>query len=186
MDTIDSDDAYANVKSFEADEVIEQSAEVLEEEELLRMEGMAQGSLQSLSVDSDDEPSESDDDEEMENQESPKSTKATQLNPLQKVHAIAVHCTSGPKRRKKMRVINRSPKLEPLAVIKGLKIRWGSVLAEIRRARRLKPGFNRYVATLDEGKSAEKSLRPARNLKRKLTITDEEWDVLDELIQTSE
>ena len=47
-------------------------------------------------------------------------------------------------------------------------------------------GFNQYVATLDDGKSAEKNIRAARNLKKKLTITDEEWDVLDELIQILE
>ncbi|KAG9077091.1 hypothetical protein FRC06_009101, partial [Ceratobasidium sp. 370] len=84
MDPIDSDDAYAAVKSFEADEIVEQSAEVLEEEELMRKERIAQDSLQSLMIDSDDEASESEDDEDTEIQESSKATNVAQLNPLQK------------------------------------------------------------------------------------------------------
>ncbi|KAB5587497.1 Zinc finger BED domain-containing protein 4 [Ceratobasidium theobromae] len=84
-----------------------------------------------------------------------------------------------------MRIIIRALGLELRAVIKSVKVRWNSILAEIRRAALLKAAINQYVATLDEGKSGA-ALRRARALKKKWTITDEEWDLLDELVKILE
>ena len=101
-----------------------------------------------------------------------------------------------------MRVITRALGLEPHAVIKSVKVRWNSILAEIRRAILLKSvsfslktfilvshafskAINQYVSTLDEGKSGA-LLRRARVLKKKWTLTDEEWDVLDEIVKILE
>ena len=45
--------------------------------------------------------------------------------------------------------------------------------------------FNQYVAMLDEGKSGKEQAF-ARGLKKKLTIRDEEWDMLAELVKILE
>ncbi|KDN33936.1 hypothetical protein RSAG8_12973, partial [Rhizoctonia solani AG-8 WAC10335] len=80
-----------------------------------------------------------------------------------------------------MRMITRALGLELRAIIKSVKVRWNSILAEIRRAILLKPAINQYVAMLDEGKNGV-ALRRARALKKKLAIVDEEWDALNELV----
>lgn len=54
-DSLDTDDAYALAKSFEEHEAIENSMEVLEEEERLRNEAGGKGAL--FAEESDDEPS---------------------------------------------------------------------------------------------------------------------------------
>ncbi|CAE6411234.1 unnamed protein product [Rhizoctonia solani] len=84
-----------------------------------------------------------------------------------------------------MRIITRSLGIELRAVIKSVPTRWNSVLAEVRRAIKLKAAFNQYVAKLDEGVTGAK-LRAARSLKKKWTITDEEWDALEELVRLLE
>ncbi|KDN38533.1 hypothetical protein RSAG8_09422, partial [Rhizoctonia solani AG-8 WAC10335] len=174
------------VDSFEDGEVFEQSAEVLEEEERLRGEENDPDAHADLADTSDDEW----DDIEAESQPTPMGSYAQPsqilsheaLNCVQKVHCIVVDITSSPARRKRMRTITRALGLELRAVIKSVKVRWNSILAEIRRAILLKPAINQYVATLDEGKSGV-ALRKARALKKKLTIGDEEWDALIELVQ---
>lgn len=89
MDAIDSDSAYAVVKSFEDGEIIEQSAEVREEEECIQNETEARDSLQPLGVDLDDDLSESEGEDQTEDQHSSQSTKTMQLNPVQKVSQIS-------------------------------------------------------------------------------------------------
>lgn len=90
MDPIDSDSAYAVAKSFEDDEVIEQSAEVLEEEERIRNEEQVRGNPQSTGVGLEDDLSESEGEEDqMEEQNTSKSTGTTQLNPVQKVSQVS-------------------------------------------------------------------------------------------------
>ncbi|EUC60715.1 Zf(Bed)-4 protein, putative [Rhizoctonia solani AG-3 Rhs1AP] len=191
MDSLESDDMYAAVKSFEEGEVIENSAEVLEEEGRLRSEDCPPGhsgppdnfddDLSDLEVY--EQPGDSISPQP--SQRTPGSEPNNTLNCVQKVHEIAVHITSSAKRRKRMRNIIRALKLEPRAVIKSVRVRWNSILAEIRRALLLKPAFNQYVATLDEGKTG-KQQTAARALKKKLTIKDEEWDIMDELVKILE
>ncbi|QRV87055.1 Zinc finger, BED-type predicted [Ceratobasidium sp. AG-Ba] len=178
-ETIDTDEAYAYIKSFDDDELFEQAAEVLEEEKRLRGE---------LAEDSDVESSDSEDELDCA-LDIPKSQPTTpanrMLNPVQKVHAIVLHCTSSASRRKRMRAVTRSLNLEPLAVIKGEKMRWNSTYAELKRAKKLKPAFNQYVATLDEGKPSNGQTQ-ARMMKKVLTMADEEWDAIDEVLKILE
>ncbi|CAE7179522.1 unnamed protein product [Rhizoctonia solani] len=190
MDPLDTDEQYAVVKSFEEGEIFEQSAEVLEEEERLRG-NENESDTHTMPIDASDEELE---DLAVVNQPNPpvdpgsqpsQSLPNEELNCLQKVHCIVVDITSSTARQKRMRAIIWALGLELRAVIKSVKVRWNSILAEIRRAILLKAAINQYVLTLDEGKSGV-SLRRARALKKKWTITDEEWDLLDEIVKILE
>ncbi|KAG8693014.1 hypothetical protein FRC11_003218, partial [Ceratobasidium sp. 423] len=181
MESLDTDEQYAIVKSFEEGEVFEQSAEVLEEEE--RFQG-DENELETHATPIDASDEEWDETEARDqfnvsmvsNSQPSQGSPNEQLNCVQKVHAA---------HRKRMRTITQALGLEPRAVIKSVKVRWNSILAEVRRAILLKAAINQYVATLDEGKSGA-ALRRARALKKKWTITDEEWDALDELVKILE
>ncbi|CUA72929.1 Zinc finger BED domain-containing protein 4 [Homo sapiens] [Rhizoctonia solani] len=192
MDPMDDDSSeqYAIVKSFKEGEIFEESSDVLEEEEQL------QGEEQDLDthVDSAEVSEDEMEDAETGNNRAdftglgsqPSQNSANDnLNCVQKVHCIAVDITSSAARRKRMRMITRALGLERRAIIKGVKVGWNSILAEIRRAILLKSAINQYVATLDEGKTGA-ALRRARKLKKKWTITDEEWDALEELVKILE
>ncbi|EUC56482.1 hypothetical protein RSOL_180190, partial [Rhizoctonia solani AG-3 Rhs1AP] len=189
MDPLDTDEQYAIVKSFEEDEIFEHSAEVLEEEERLRSNENESDTHVMLNDTSD---------EELDNlvvgnqadtidfgSQPSQNFPSNELNCVQKVHCIVVDITSSAARRKRMRAIIRALGLELRAVIKSVKVRWNSILAEIRRAILLKAAINQYVSTLDDGKSGA-SLRRARALKKKWTISDEEWDVLCEIVKILE
>ncbi|EUC56077.1 HAT family dimerization protein, partial [Rhizoctonia solani AG-3 Rhs1AP] len=183
MDPLDDDDAeqYSIIKSFEEGEIFEESAEVLEEEERLKGEEKDSDTYMEWADVSDEEW----DEDGVGNYpigsvNSTSRPSQTELNCVQKVHCIVVDITSSAARRKRMRMITWALGLEPRAVIKSVKVRWNSILAEICRAILLKPAINQYVATLDEGKTGVALCR-VRALKKKLAIVDEEWDALNEL-----
>ncbi|KAG8707835.1 hypothetical protein FRC09_001583 [Ceratobasidium sp. 395] len=111
--------------------------------------------------------------------------KARVLNVLEKIHAIAVHATGSPARRKKMRQMVWTLCGSLLAIIKSMPVRWNSVLAEIRRAYTLKKAINQWVATLDEGLTSN-ALAAARERKQRWAISDNEWDLVALLIKLLE
>ncbi|CCO37231.1 hypothetical protein BN14_11386 [Rhizoctonia solani AG-1 IB] len=186
MDPMDDNDPeqYSIVKSFREGEVFEESAEVTEEEERLQSEEQNyDGQLDPVDILDDklnhlEESSQANvTDSNSQSGQNPND----ELNCIQKVHAIAVDITSSAARRKRMRMITRALGLERRAIIKSVRVRWNSILAEVRQAILLKPAINQYVATMDEGKTGV-ALRRARTLKKKWTIIDEEWDALKELV----
>ncbi|EUC56087.1 HAT family dimerization protein, partial [Rhizoctonia solani AG-3 Rhs1AP] len=103
------------------------------------------------------------------------------LNPVQKIHAISVHCTASPLRRKKMYELIKLLCKTPRAVIKSMSIRWNTILAELRRALELRAAYDQWVNTLDVGKSGRER-RIAQALKSKLNMADREWDVASEIV----
>ncbi|KAF8749957.1 protein dimerization [Rhizoctonia solani] len=190
MDPIENDETYSLAKAFEEGEILEQSAEVLEEEERLQGEENKLATHPAL-VDALDE--------ELNNTETVNQpqivaildSQPTQvalgdkLNCVQKVHSIVVDITSSAAHQKQMRTITQALGLELRAVIKSVRVRWNSVLAEIRCAILLKAAINQYVATLDDGKTGALLCR-ARALKRKWTITDDKGDELNKLVRILE
>ncbi|CAE6420228.1 unnamed protein product [Rhizoctonia solani] len=189
MDPLDTDKQYAIVKSFEEDEIFERSAEVLEEEEQLRTNKNESDTHAILNDTSDEEL----DNSAVGNQadtidfgsQPSQNFPSSELNCVQKIHCIVVDITSSAARRKQMRAITWALGLELHAVIKSVKVRWNSILAEIRRAILLKAAINQYVLTLDNGKSRALLWR-ARALKKKWSISDKEWDVLCEIVKILE
>ncbi|QRV78870.1 hAT family dimerization protein [Ceratobasidium sp. AG-Ba] len=107
------------------------------------------------------------------------------LSPHQKIHAIAVHCTASPQRRKIMGEYIRAFCTIVLAVIKSMVIRWNTVLAELRRALQLRPAFDHWVNTLDTGKTG-KARRVAQKQKRMWALSDREWIITEELVHILE
>ncbi|QRV95762.1 Zinc finger, BED-type predicted [Ceratobasidium sp. AG-Ba] len=162
VEPVETDEAYAYIKSFESDEIFEESAEVLEEERRIRGE---------LSDDSDDESSDSDGDEAILANETIKAqvskNASKHLNPVQKVHALSFYIVQPvhPVERKCGILFDHSNSL--------------------KRARKLKAAFNQYVATLDDGKSSREQGH-ARALKRIMCMMDEEWDAIDEILKVLE
>ncbi|KAF8749879.1 hypothetical protein RHS01_09774 [Rhizoctonia solani] len=148
MDPIENDETYSLAKAFEEGEILEQSAEVLEEEERLQ---------------------------ELNNTETvnqPQIVAILDSQPTQVALGDKLNCVQKCSTSKQMRTITQALGLELRAVIKSVRVRWNSVLAEIRRAILLKAAINQYVATLDDGKTGALLCR-ARALKRKWTITDD-------------
>ncbi|CCO32612.1 hypothetical protein BN14_06675 [Rhizoctonia solani AG-1 IB] len=183
-------DQYALVKSFDAGEIFEDGAEILEEEERLLGEEDISDIRAGLADGSDEEGDDSETIANFNNSESLSSQPNqnafhSELNCVQKVHCITVDITSSALRRRRMRDITRKLGIEQRAVITSVRVRWNSILAEIRRAVLLKAAINQYVLSMDKGKRGA-SLRRARALKKKWTLTDEEWDALEELVRILE
>ncbi|CEL59196.1 similar to zinc finger protein [Rhizoctonia solani AG-1 IB] len=192
MDNVDDvdPDQYALVKSFDAGEIFEDGAEILEEEERLLGEEDISDIRAGLADGSDEEGDDSETIANFNNSESLSSQPNqnafhSELNCVQKVHCITVDITSSALRRRRMRDITRKLGIEQRAVITSVRVRWNSILAEIRRAVLLKAAINQYVLSMDKGKRGA-SLRRARALKKKWTLTDEEWDALEELVRILE
>ncbi|CAE6447455.1 unnamed protein product [Rhizoctonia solani] len=191
MDPVDVSDPeqYALVKSFDAGEVFEESAEVLEEEERFRDEDVLDTRVE-LAHNSDEE---CEDNEAIisstnatsSGSQPSQSLSQSELNCVQKVHCITGDIISSSIHRKRMRDITRKLGIEQRAVITSVRVWWNSILAETRRAVLLKAAINQYVSSLDEGKRGA-SLPRARMMKKKWTITDEEWDALEELVRILE
>ncbi|KAB5590011.1 AC9 transposase [Ceratobasidium theobromae] len=102
------------------------------------------------------------------------------LSPVEKVHAIALHCTATPLRRKKMDAFIQPNYPKMLAVIRSMRVRWNSVLSEVRRAILLRLAFDNWVNTLDVGRTS-KEQRIAQAVKDKWAISSGEWAMLEEL-----
>ncbi|KAG9080198.1 hypothetical protein FS749_008088 [Ceratobasidium sp. UAMH 11750] len=194
VDLTDEDDGYDIAKAFNLGERVEESEEIRNKES--RMQGgHNQGDIWAPAEESDDDlsdyasDSESDEHEDQDrwakkpagptNAEKPRPKGG--LNPAQKIHAIAVHCTASPQRRKIMGGFIRLYCSVILAVIKSMVIRWNTVLAELRRALLLRPAFDHWVNTLDTGKTG-KARRVAQKLKQRWTMSDREWLVVEELV----
>ncbi|CUA67966.1 Putative AC9 transposase [Zea mays] [Rhizoctonia solani] len=189
-DDSDPDNVYQAAKAFGFNERFEDSEEIQQEEARFRgevnwdeLDDDFDLSDVDVELDSDDEivdnyKNKGEGDTSNKNQpiSGAKKQQKKPLNPVQKIHAISVHCTASPLRRKKMYELIKLLCNPPRAVIKSMPVRWNTILAELRRALELRAAYDQWVNTLDVGKSG-KERRIAEALKSKLNMANREWNV---------
>ncbi|CAE6424538.1 unnamed protein product, partial [Rhizoctonia solani] len=194
IDTAALEDGYDIAKSFDCSERVEESQAVREEDARIQSgniwkgDSHVPGELEDdlNNVDPDELELTSNDiavpeSEKLHAQKSQQRSRSLSL--VQKVHAIAVHSTASPLRYKQMGEYIRLYCPEKLAVITSMPVRWGTALAELRRALILRPAFDHWVNTVDirkQGFGKEKR-QIAQALKRKLLMADDEWAVVEDL-----
>ncbi|KDN45318.1 hypothetical protein RSAG8_04905, partial [Rhizoctonia solani AG-8 WAC10335] len=197
-DDSDLDNVYQAAKAFGFSERFEDSEEIQQEEAWFRGEAdwVSADELEDeldlsnidVELDSDDEGFGDDNKkvrgdigDENRPSSSAKKQKNKPLNPIQKIHAISVHCTASPLRQKKMYELIKLLCKTPRAVIKSMLVRWNTILAELQRALELRAAYDQWVNTLDVGKSGREQCI-AQALKSKLNLADHEWNVASEVV----